>query len=64
MIAHRSIVSRVAVVAGIVLAAVSLNFVGVESASDVKKFHSYDEYTEAVADGSHVYVTAYKVCRV
>lgn len=51
-------------VAGIVLAAVSLNFVGVESASDVKKFHSYDEYTEAVADGSHVYVTAYKVCRV
>jgi len=48
-------------VAGLVLAAATLNFVGVE-ASKVKKFRSYDEYTEAVADGSHVYVTAYKVC--
>ncbi len=51
-------------VAGLVLAAVTLNFAGVESASDVKKFRSYDEYTEAVADGRHVYVTAYKVCCV
>jgi flagellum-specific peptidoglycan hydrolase FlgJ len=58
MISH---VSRVVMVAGLVLAAATLNFVGVE-ASKVKKFRSYDEYTEAVADGSHVYVTAYKVC--
>ncbi len=46
-------------VAGLVLAAATLNFVG---ANGVRKFRSYDDYTEAVADGSHVYVTAYKVC--
>ena len=49
---------RVAMVVGLVLAATTLDVAG---ASKVKKFQSYDEYSEAVADGKNVYITAYKV---
>ena len=56
-----SYLSRAAILAGLILAATSLDFVG---ASKVKKFGSYEEYSEAVADGKNVYITAYKVRQV